>query len=159
VKTVPVIKWLLPLLVFLLLVAFWWQRQPSTVSVTSPVSEAEVHCQPAQQSCIVDTDIGQLQWAVTSDIQYLKPFISQVKIAKRQEIDIRQVSIEFLMQGMQMATNRVVLKKVSEDNWQAQSVLPICASGRKDWLAMLKVETSQGNGLVKFHFTVPGKGN
>ena len=78
-------------------------------------------------------------------IPYLTKFPVQVRIKNKNKINIQQLQIQFSMQGMQMGINRFNLKpKLNQEDsntqfWQAEVVLPVCVSGRKDWLVELKV--------------------
>ena len=134
-----------------MLLAYWWQQQSSPIAVSAGV----VDCQPAQGTCSVETKLGRLQWTVKHDIQYLKPFMSQVRLSNSKAVNISRASIEFLMQGMEMAANRSVLQQQSKNQWQAQSILPVCASGRKDWLGVVRLESQKGVWQASFRFKVP----
>ena len=150
-NVVPFVKVIAVLAVLLALVFLWRheQRSPEQKPLT------KISCQPTKENCVAKTEAGQLQWSVEKSIQYLKPFLNKIQLSNAQQNDVHQISIEFVMQGMQMAANRSVLKKQSSGIWQAQSVLPMCVSGRKDWLAIVSVETDQGIWQTGFQFSLP----
>ncbi len=52
----------------------------------------------------------------------------------------RQVSAEFVMQGMEMGLNRYRLMAQNDGVWQARVTLPVCVSGRRDWVLWLEVD-------------------
>lgn len=141
-------------LMVILAMFFWWRHEQSPPE-QNPLSK--IACQPIEGNCVAKIEAGQLQWSVEKSIQYLKPFLNKIQLSNVQQNNVRQISIEFIMQGMQMAVNRSVFKKQSSGIWQAQSVLPICVSGRKDWLAIVRVESQQGVWQTGFQFQLPAK--
>lgn len=52
----------------------------------------------------------------------------------------KQVQAEFVMQGMEMGLNRYRLQRQPNGAWQARVTLPVCVSGRRDWLLVLEVD-------------------
>jgi len=144
----------LVVLFVLIALIFIWQNNQSSVE-QQVISK--IICQPTMSNCLSPVGDGKLQWSVEKSIQYLKPFMNKIELTNIQEKDVQQISIEFVMQGMQMAVNRSIFTKQTSGLWQAQSVLPICVSGRKDWLAIVRVETHQGVWQTGFQFQLPEK--
>ena len=110
-----------------------------------------------KKNCVAKIDEVEMTWFVENPIHYLKPFTNKIQFRNISESDVSRVTIEFVMQGMEMAVNRSEFTQQSNDQWQAQSILPICASGRKDWLAIVSVETKQGKWQSSFQFFLAGK--
>ncbi len=85
---------------------------------------------------------------------YLKPFIVQVRVPEKEKIE--KIQLQFSMRGMQMMGNNFKmtrLRKVKNNEiWQAQVVLPVCLSDRKDWLVELGVKTKEN--IVKSNFLI-----
>jgi hypothetical protein len=52
----------------------------------------------------------------------------------------RQVHAEFVMQGMEMGLNRYRLTLGENGLWQGRVTLPVCVSGRRDWVLILDVD-------------------
>lgn len=150
------LKWLLLLAILLTIISLWWQGQQQPLSQTA-VSVGQIKCDPITKNCVAKVDGGELQWFVDGPIHYLKPFTSKIQLRNIAASDVLNVSVEFAMKDMQMAANRSVFTQQAKDIWQAQSLLPICASGRKDWLATVRLETKQGIWQSGFEFIVPGK--
>lgn len=144
---------MIALLVMLAGISLWWQRQRPQI----PAHLAKLSCQPETGNCIANIGKGQLRWSVEKHIPYLQSFPSRIHLLNIADQDVRRVSVDFVMQGMQMAANRSVFKRQSADIWIAQSVLPVCASGRKDWTAIVRVETRRGIWQTGFQFTVTKK--
>jgi len=49
------------------------------------------------------------------------------------------VLVDFTMAGMDMGQNRYRLAPGEAGRWQGQATLPVCTSGRMDWLARVEV--------------------
>ncbi len=92
----------------------------------------------------------QIEILFPKKIPYLKPFQVKVKLNKNNQTKIQPRKIQFSMQGMQMGTNRFIFKQSKQKSvWISQVVLPVCVSGRHDWL--VNVETNKNN---KFSFLI-----
>lgn len=142
--------WSIFLVTVLVGIGLWWQtRQPQQVNIIS-----EIQCQPTKGDCIASFAGGQLIWLVKDDIKYMQKFEHVIELSKNTTQNIQNLSIEFVMQGMQMAANQSVFIKHSDGVWKSQSVLPVCVSGRKDWLAVVKIESAQGQWQTGFKFTI-----
>ncbi len=46
---------------------------------------------------------------------------------------------EFAMAGMDMGSARFPLRQVGDGRWQADIMLPVCVTGRQDWLMLLTI--------------------
>ena len=47
--------------------------------------------------------------------------------------------VEFAMAGMDMGSARFPLRQVGDGRWQADIMLPVCVTGRQDWLMLLTI--------------------
>lgn len=65
----------------------------------------------------------------------LHPFLLTVRAP-----NAAQVQAEFAMQGMEMGLNRYRLEHQANGEWQGRVTLPVCVSGRRDWLLVLEVD-------------------
>ncbi|MFV1982402.1 MAG: hypothetical protein ACC657_02590 [Thiohalomonadales bacterium] len=85
---------------------------------------------------------------------YLQPFIVQVRVPEKEKIE--QIQLQFSMRGMQMMGNNFKMKRLKKvknnEIWQAQVVLPVCLSDRKDWLVELDVKTKKN--IVKSNYLI-----
>lgn len=57
-----------------------------------------------------------------------------------QSVDARTVEIQFQMQGMEMGPNRYRLARQADGSWQGRVTLPVCVSGRRDWLLIIDID-------------------
>lgn len=51
----------------------------------------------------------------------------------------REVVAEFVMVGMDMGLNRYRLQPVASSRFEARVALPVCVSGRRDWVLWLSI--------------------
>lgn len=52
----------------------------------------------------------------------------------------REVHVELRMQGMEMGLNRYRLIRQAGGEWRATLTLPVCVSGRRDWLLVIEAD-------------------
>ena len=68
-----------------------------------------------------------------TDVRGLQPF--PVKVLFEAGGQVESVTVAFSMQGMDMGWNRYSLSDDSMSAWKAVVTLPICSTGRTDWIA------------------------
>lgn len=151
----PISKVVVLALILLVGAAIWWHQEKEAPQI--PVHLQKVRCIPERSNCNATIDGGQLQWRIDAPIQYLKAFPNRIYLKNIADKDVRQISIDYVMIGMEMAANRSVFKRISSGVWQTESVIPICSSGRKDWVAVVRLQTRQGIWQTGFMFSVTKK--
>jgi hypothetical protein len=57
------------------------------------------------------------------------------------------------MVGMDMGVNRFHLRRKADQRWQGKVILPLCTTGRSDWIATVEIETEPPYS-VQFPLTV-----
>jgi hypothetical protein len=62
------------------------------------------------------------------------------------------VTVDFFMPAMNMGRNLYALTRAQTDRWIGEVILPVCTSGRRDWLARVDVETAAGRLSAAFPF-------
>lgn len=53
---------------------------------------------------------------------------------------LEQVTLQLEMSGMDMQQPRLSLPKVGQGVWQREVMLPVCSTGRSDWLAIIRFQ-------------------
>ena len=96
---------------------------------------ATAPCAALVQGCTVAVGAGQIRVQTDTVPLPLKPFILTVAAP-----DAHAVSAVFQMQGMEMGFNRYRLLREPNGVWRASITLPVCVSGRRDWLMILEVD-------------------
>lgn len=95
-----------------------------------------VACADLTQSCRLDG--GAIEVRADHAPSALHPFTLTVGVQ-----GARQVHAEFVMQGMEMGLNRYRLEPTAAGVWRGRVTLPVCVSGRRDWLLILDVDGEQ----------------
>ena len=96
------------------------------------------HCADLMQGCRMQLDGNTLEVKFTEKPNALHPFEVVVKIN-----GMRQVSAGFAMVGMDMGKNRYNLYSAGENKWAAKVVLPVCVTGRRDWVMTLDLDVTK----------------
>lgn len=92
----------------------------------------ELPCE-VQKGCRAENDFLAVTVVFGSEVRALQPFPLHMRFERQHEVE--SVSAAFSMKGMDMGWNRYQLKGDSMSGWNASVTLPICVSGRTDWLA------------------------
>lgn len=86
-----------------------------------------------EPGCSVNADGFSVSVLIGPGPRALRPFPVHIRLPDR--IPVTEIWVEFVMVGMQMGSNRYRLVRESNGHWRAQVTLPVCMSGRSDWLA------------------------
>ena len=125
---------LAPLLLVVALVAiavagYWLKRPPEAVAVP---------CADPLAGCVFSHRGAQASVRFSVRPAPLQAFELSVRAA-----DARRVSAEFQMVGMDMGFNRYDLRPTADSAWAARVTLPVCVSGRRDWILYLDLDGSR----------------
>jgi len=92
-------------------------------------------CPSLVQGCAVE--LGAEKGLVKTNVipVPLKPFTLNISASSA-----RAVSVVLQMQGMDMGLNRYRLLRAPHGEWRATITLPVCVSGRRDWLMIVEVD-------------------
>ena len=94
-------------------------------------------CDPVKQTCYAMTDGLRLSLQLVGEVKPLKRFQLHVKTTESSTIVLDGIDLQFSMQGMYMGEQHYALHKKNQTDWQANLVLPVCTSGRSDWIVEL----------------------
>jgi len=91
---------------------------------------------------------GSIAVAVRADTepQALRPFTLHLHATGE---SIKSVHVRFFMRGMGMGANRYQLIGDAAGDWRAAVTLPVCVSGRRDWVAEFDLRTERRR--LQFH--------
>lgn len=106
-----------------------------------PVSVLSVpaECDP-EQGCPGSAAGLSLQVRFETPAQALQPFPVSARIVSDEPVET--VMVTFSMRGMDMGLNRYRLESDAQGVWQGRVTLPICVSGRSDWIAAFELTTA-----------------
>ncbi len=110
-----------------LLLAVWSTRQS-----TPPQT---VHCPNLVAGCSVALAGRTIELGVEGELRVLKPFQLWVKAP-----GARRVQAQFTMVDMDMGFNLYTLRPDAQGVFRGRIVLPVCVSGRRDWLMSLEID-------------------
>jgi len=98
------------------------------VSRLTPSQPCDVRqgCRATDESVAVTVTFG-------AEPRALQPFPIHIQLDGHQQAD--SVTVAFSMQDMDMGSNRYRLIAEASAGWNADITLPICTSGRTDWVA------------------------
>ena len=102
--------------------------------------------------CAAAADDLALQFSMGPDMRVLAPFPVRVEVQSDHTVD--SVTVTFAMQGMDMGMNRYQLISDGADRWLGNVTLPVCSSGRTDWIAGLEVTTKGRRFAAEVPFVV-----
>ena len=146
-KKITVRHFSIILLLSIVLIVNYFLRQDIDITNT-PVEYSK--CRLGDQSCEIIIAGHRLELLIEGEVRALKPFI--VHIVDTDNI-LEQAKVIFEMKAMDMGINQYVFKKV-DDNWQANVVIPICTTGRLDWVAEFEIASNGDLRKVVFNIEI-----
>lgn len=110
-----------------------------------------------EQGCVVSAQNTSVVVTLGPSLQYLKPFPVTVDTRGMGDGQVVSVTMEFYMRGMEMPLRPIALTyKKSEQHWRAEVILPLCSSGRRDWVGHLRIKTETVSYTSDIVFEVSG---
>ncbi len=111
-------------------------------------------CDPVRQRCDIAIDGLRLAVRMGPGVKALKAFPVRVWPGLPPGTRIDKFFVSFTMAGMDMGMNRYRLAEQPDGSWLAEVTLPICTSGRTDWIATIELHTDQGRWKVPVPFVL-----
>jgi hypothetical protein len=119
-----------------------------------------IQATPLQLSPACDVKIGcvaaagdlSLRFSMGPDLRVLTPFPVRVEVQGEQRVD--SITAIFAMRGMDMGMNRYQLISDGANRWLGNVTLPVCTSGRSDWIANLEVVAEGRSFAVEIPFVI-----
>lgn len=110
------------------------------------------NCTIENKECVVELNEFKVKIIFDENIYYLKRFNVSVLNESSDNIKLKSIQVEFKMNNMNMGVNRFMLKNTGLENnkqvWHGKALLPICVTGRADWLSEFEVETTKNKYLI-----------
>ena len=95
-------------------------------------------CPDLHKGCRIDLDGKAVAVSVGGELKPLQAFQVRVDAPKATKVEAR-----FTMEGMDMGFNLYTLRADKEGMFQANITLPVCVTGRRDWVMHLSVDGAQ----------------
>ena len=107
----------------------------------------DLNCNPGKSVCAATNQDSSLTLYFPEQVHYLRPFIMQVTTKGFSNTVIEAVYVDYTMVGMDMGLNRFSLLPVTDakgqQRYEGEGILPVCVSGRVDWLANVNIVTTE----------------
>lgn len=116
---------------------------------------AEAGCSPVARDCAAGRGATRLQFGIPGRPGPMAPFGLRVRTAG---FDAETVNVAFEMPGMDMGLNRYRLVQDAQTPglWVGKASLPVCGSGRLDWVARVSATRGDTTYVAVFPFQLQG---
>ena len=145
-------------LVLLVLVAALFGIQlcrpaPDAGLETAEVLTVAAGCDIAQTACAARGEGLAVELALGPDVQPMEAFPIRLRTIEGRLSASAVVELEFRMQAMDMGVNRYRLLRNDQGAWTGEATLPVCSSGRSEWLAEVDIRHGGQRWTASFPFT------
>lgn len=110
-------------------------------------------CDAAQTACAARGEGLAVELALGPDVQPMQAFPIRLRTIEGRLPASTVVELEFRMQAMDMGMNRYRLLRDDQGAWTGEATLPVCSSGRSDWLAEVEIRQGGQRWIASFPFT------
>ena len=136
-------------LLLIVVIIFINLKSPLQLSSREVIKLTDKDCNINSQPCYIETSALNVFIDFDKNIFYLKPF----GVSITTEIaNVESIRLNFKMKGMSMGLSHFILKKEKSENnklkWNAIVLLPICVTGRADWLVDIELSTKNKNYIL-----------
>lgn len=122
---------LFPLLLIALVAGLVWQNQRQQGEGVLRT----LACPDLQKGCAMDLDGQAVKVVVSGELKPLQAFQVRVEAPRADKVEAR-----FTMAGMDMGFNLYTLRPMKAGVFQSDVTLPVCVTGRRDWVMHLSVD-------------------
>lgn len=124
--------------------------QPEPLKPVTPLS-LETDCEVLEGCRVDDSDVS-MEILFETRPRALQPFPLRVKAETVGPLE--RVTVGFTMRGMDMGRNRYALQQGANGEWTGSITLPVCVSGRSDWVAGFELQTADKSYRVDVPFVL-----
>ncbi|UCE89608.1 MAG: hypothetical protein JSW10_01875 [Pseudomonadota bacterium] len=126
-------------------------ERPRIIELSAPAD-----CIPLGNWCRARDSKRDIALRLPAVVTYLREFEVEVRVRSAGETGPGEVTVTFEMAGMNMGMNRIRLHPAATGAepsiWIGKAMLPVCASGRTDWQAIVSAGNGQRSYRVVFGF-------
>ncbi len=130
----PLIWRVLPFVLIVLVGVVVWQYPVPR----SPKDGALLACATLASGCTTQLSGRQVSVGMTGELKPLHAFQVWAKAAGARKVEAR-----FTMAGMDMGFNLYTLRPDPEGVFRGSVTLPVCVTGRRDWVMILEIDGAQ----------------
>ncbi len=113
-------------------------------------------CDAAATPCRAEAQGLSLRFRLVPPVRPLSRFEVELTAEGPSAAPIEGVEVRFEMADMDMGLNRYRLDARGEGRWTGVAMLPVCSSGRSDWLARVRIRQGRRTREAVFAFRVQG---
>ena len=118
------------------------------------------NCSVGGKECVVELNEFKVKILFDKDIFYLKPFNVSVTNENLDKLKLESIQVDFKMNNMKMGVNRFLLKNDKNKSiWKGKALLPICVTGRADWISEIELITKTNKYLISLPVLVKKTAN
>jgi hypothetical protein len=124
------------------------QRQVQEVELIG-----DPQCDPSVGVCTAVKNDVVVAFGLDGEAKPLVPFPVRVQVHGIAAGETDRVEVEFLMPGMEMGLNRYRMEPAGSNIWRARVTLPVCTTGRTDWIAVVRTTSGDQVYTARFPFS------
>lgn len=109
------------------------------------VQAIKTNCQIDIAPCVLTDENNIYKISVEGEVKPLKKFL--IKLQDKNQL-INNAVIEFRMMDMEMGKNVFSFERMDLGIWEADVIIPVCTTGRRDW--ELELVLTSGDKLQKY---------
>ena len=94
-------------------------------------------CDLTKNKCKVSLTESELEIMILGELKALQAFT--IRIIDNNDW-LEQASVDLKMKAMDMGKNRFAFVKSGNHGWKSEVVIPVCTTGRRDWLFEFEFE-------------------
>lgn len=118
--------------------------------------QVEAGCESAKRSCRLLGEGVEFELSLGPLLRTMETFSITVRHVRGDVASNAQVDVQFQMRDMDMGLNHYRLIADVDEVWRGQAMLPVCSSGRSDWLAQVTITTDGETWQAVVPFVVGG---
>lgn len=127
-------------LVIAILGGAWFLRPGMDApSESATAMQVAVGCDSAQRACAAFGEDLEFELRLGPPVRPMETFEIRLRGLRDTLAADAQITVEFQMRGMDMGLNRYRLERAADGDWHGRAILPVCTTGRSDWLARVEV--------------------
>ncbi len=113
---------------------------------------ADFNCNPVGGQCTARSESTAITVRLEDALRPLERFQVEVEVVDVHAQEMDSVAVQFSMVGMNMGINRFELDNTTKRKWEGFAILPVCTTGRADWL--VNVEAQRGREVYVAEFAM-----
>lgn len=121
---------------------------------TAAPLQVEADCDSARAACRAQGDDLAIELRLGPALRPLESFDIELRVLRGVLDAQARIEVEFQMRDMDMGLNRYRLERSEDGFWQGRAVLPVCTTGRSDWVAVIGIEQDGRRWIAEMPFGV-----